>query len=121
MDINELAKKIADTKAKHHEASQADRGKDARDLAAQIKAMQADMSALITKGAAPCPKCQQPPIGIRQPKAGGGFEYEIGCLMCKPFKHSDGSIRQCRVRGGLLPRHAVDAWNEGPSCWIEAK
>ena len=121
MDINELAKKIADTKAKHHEASIGERVKNARDLAAQIKAMQTEMSDLITKGANMCPKCLQAPIGIRQPKAGGGFEYEVGCMTCKPFKHSDGSIRQCRVRGGLLPRHAVDAWNEGPSCWIEAK
>lgn len=82
-----------------------------------VKKLRADISALITTGAQVCPICKNPPLGIEHPREKGGAEYEIGCLVCPAFKHDDGTIRQPRVRGGMIPQHAVDAWNGGPDFW----
>lgn len=61
------------------------------------------LSDAICEGADPCPTCGTSPIGLEQPKPKGGVEYELGCPVCPGVK----------VRGSLLPRHAVEAWNEG--------
>ena len=105
MDINELAKKIADTKAKHHEASIGERVKNARDLAAQIKAMQTEMSDLITKGANMCPKCLQAPIGIRQPKASGGAAAASRNVATVPAKNEP--IAAIASAGPARPLRAI--------------
>lgn len=68
-----------------------------------VKAARRALSDAICEGANPCPLCDAAPIGLEQPRGKGGVEYEIGCPSC----------RDTRVRGGMLPRHAVEAWNEG--------
>jgi hypothetical protein len=84
-----------------------------------VKDVSREVSAAITLGCEPCPGCQQVPHGMEQPGRRGAFEYEIGCLGCKPFDHTDGTRREYRVRGGLMPSHAVDAWNAGPDLWLK--
>lgn len=66
-----------------------------------VKECRKALSACITEGAEPCPDCKVLPHGMEQPK-GDSVEYEVGCLACGKS-----------VRGGLLPKHAVEAWNEG--------
>lgn len=85
---------------------------------AVIKSCSEAVSAAITMGCEPCPGCKKLPHGMEQPGKRGSCEYEIGCLACKPFAHTDGTRREHRVRGGLLPSHAVDAWNAGPDFWL---
>lgn len=82
-----------------------------------VKELQKQVSDAIVEGSHPCPDCGAAPIGIEQPRAGGGVEYEVGCPNCRWFKHTDGTARAHGVRGGLLPRHAVEAWNAGPDYW----
>ncbi len=76
------------TEAERHAATQA------------VTAAQEALSSALAEGAKHCPLCKVPPIGIEQPTA-KGREYEVGCRKCG-----------LRVSGGLLPRHAVEAWNE---------
>jgi len=115
--IGETIKAIEDARARHHKLSQDGRAKESAAVAAEMKAAGKLLVKLITEGADPCPRCAAPPHGMRQPNGRGGFEYEVGCTTCQPFKHVDGTIREFRVRGGLLPRHAVEAWNAGPDYW----
>lgn len=68
----------------------------------------------------PCPSCGEQPHGMEHQTGRGNPEYEIGCLGCGAFLHSDRTIREHRVRGGLKPEHAVDAWNAGPDYWMTA-
>lgn len=82
-----------------------------------VKSLQGKLSECITAGAKPCPTCEAPPHGMEQPNTRGGVEFEIGCIGCGAFEHTDGSIREHRVRGGMMPSHAVDAWNAGPDFW----
>lgn len=84
---------------------------------AKIKAARKAVSDAITEGAMPCPGCGERPHGMEQPTV-KSKEFELGCLSCKPFIHEDGTGRAFRVRGGLMPRHAVEAWNEGPDLWM---
>lgn len=88
-----------------------------RDLSKVVENAQEALSAAITEGADPCPKCKTAPTGMEQPHSSGGFEYEVGCTKCGQFTHTDGTIRATRVRGGTIPKHAVEAWNAGPDAW----
>lgn len=107
-------------RARYHQLAEKGTPTEIRAAADAAKAAGLAFTAAITEGAKPCPFCAKHPHGIEQPRSGGdGYEYEIGCLTCPPFKYADGTMRQVRVRGGLLPRHAVDAWNEGPDNWIK--
>jgi hypothetical protein len=89
--------------------------------AAEVVRLKKRLAAQIVEGAKPCPGCGEIPHGMEQPKGKDGVEYEIGCISCGAFEHTDGTMRLHRVRGGLLPRHAVEAWNEGPDFWAKAK
>ncbi len=82
----------------------------------KVKRLQAAISDCITEGAKPCPMCHNTPHGMQQTE-GKYIGFEIGCLHCRPFKWADRTVREPRVRRGLLPRHAVEAWNEGPAAW----
>lgn len=86
-----------------------------------VGTLKKQLIAEITAGAVACPGCGNPPHGLEQPRGTGGVEYEIGCVSCKAFVHTDGTVRLFRVRGGLIPRHAVEGWNAGPDFWQEAK
>ena len=88
--------------------------------ALEVKRCAEAVSLAITHGCSPCPTCKQHPHGIEQPGRRGTHEYEIGCLACKPFDHTDGTRREPRTRGGMMPAHAVDAWNAGPDFWLVA-
>ncbi len=102
--------------------------------------MQLAIVAHITQGAKPCPVeievtpavlatdgtvatpavtrvCGLAPTGLEQPAGRGRSEFEVGCPVCRTIAHTDGTTRRVSVRGGLLPKHAVDAWNEGPDQW----
>lgn len=108
-------------KARAHYAEIAPVG-SSKELQAQsevIKTCAAAVVSAITMGCEPCPGCKLMPHGMEQPGKRGAFEYEIGCLGCKPFDHTDGTRREYRVRGGLLPSHAVDAWNAGADFWLQ--
>lgn len=83
----------------------------------EVEALQKAVSDAIADGALPCPTCGQKPIGIEQPRPPAGVEYEVGCRNCGLFIHHDGSVRDYAARGGTLPRHAVEAWNEGADWW----
>lgn len=96
-------------------------GSKLADATAEVQRLQAEISSEITRGANKCPDCGNAPIGMQHPKARGAFEFEIGCPVCKPFEHEDGTIRDHRVRGGMMPHHAVEAWNAGPSFWLVTK
>ncbi len=80
----------------------------------EVEAAQKELIAHITEGAKPCPFCKAPPMGMEHPTGKGGFELEIGCMHCPAFKHTDGTLRNVRVVGGMLPKHTVEVWNEGP-------
>jgi hypothetical protein len=111
-----LASAIAEYNDVVHTAS----ANDVRAASDKIRELRAELASTITEGANPCPDCGNAPHGIEQPGRRGTSEYEVGCLVCGNFEHTDGTIRQHRVRGGMLPQHAVDAWNEGPDAWLVA-
>lgn len=67
-----------------------------------VKAARKALSDAICDGAKPCDCGASDMHGMRQPLAKGKHEFEVGCLACG-----------ARARGGLIPRHAVEAWNEG--------
>ncbi len=110
------AREIADT-ATHAENQRAG---DA------VALVQKEMVQAITEGAKPCPICQTVPTGMEHPMPGralqtGRFEYEVGCPVCRTVEHSDGTVRKVSARGGLMPKHTVELWNEGPDQWTIAK
>lgn len=105
----ERDKHLAHARSIAHTGSHADN----RKASEAVAKAQADMIAHITEGAKPCPRCGKPPVGMEQPTGRNGSEFEIGCAACLPFQHTDGTLRYASVRGGMLPRHAVEAWNEG--------
>lgn len=116
---------LKDAKASHEKALADYRAmsatKTAPELEAQSALVKSSAEAIvsaITMGCEACPGCKEMPHGIEQPGKRGTFEYEIGCLSCRPFEHTDGTRREYRVRGGLIPSHAVDAWNLGPDFWL---
>lgn len=124
MDIKEAKKALEAAQSHYLAIESAAPAKDRAEASAKVKDARAAIMAAITEGALPCPISGLPPIGMEQPSSSGrGFEYEIGSGFhgVKPFRHSDGSIREPRVRGGLLPKHAVEAWNAGPDYWLKAK
>lgn len=83
-----------------------------RDASIAVERLQAELSAAIAEGAHPCPNCGRAAHGMRQPDG-----FEVGCTNCGWFRHTDGTIRDHGARGGMLPRHAVETWNEGPDFW----
>jgi len=111
MSISESKKRLEAARSAYHKAPT----REAREL---INVAMKELSSTIADGAEPCPLCGQKPHGMEQPTA-KGVEFEIGCLGCKPIKHTDGTTRRPAVRGGLLPRHAVEAWNAGPDFWLK--
>lgn len=92
---------------------------------AAVRARQDALAGAIADGANPCPFCKVMPHGMEQPHVVNnvecGVEFEVGCLACKPFVWSDGTTRKVSVRGGLIPRQTVEAWNEGPDYWTISK
>lgn len=101
-DLLALQDKINEGVAECHERAGSMSASEHRDKTETLKAMRASLSAKITEGALPCSCGAGKPHGMIQPLGKKGrVEFEVGCLACPR-----------RVRGGLLPRHAVEAWNE---------
>lgn len=122
MSIKEIKEALAAAKAKHLAESNSAEPHVAYANGQAVKALQKALSDAICEGAKPCPNCGAEPWGMEQPAPNArGVEYEIGCRVCKPFEHKDGSVRAFRARGGLMPKHTVDAWNEGPDFWLVVK
>lgn len=88
-----------------------------REASVKVEETQRALVAHIVEGAAPCPRCKSDPVGMEQPTGRGAAEYEIGCPVCTYFVHDDGSLRMALVRGGLMPKHAVELWNMGVDYW----
>ena len=85
-----------------NDALEAARANPCAETTAAVKAARAALSDAICAGAKPCPSCGSEALhGMAQPGPRGRTEYEVGCRNCGR-----------RVRGGLLPRHTVEAWNE---------
>lgn len=120
--IVDLQRELRNKKKAYHEKSEKMTVAEARELSDEIRGLVDGLSAAITAGANPCPFCKSPLTGIaHQGKRAGSFEYEVGCIACPPFQHSDGTMRRPAARGGMLARHTVELWNEGPDHWIVAK
>lgn len=120
--VVELRKKLQKKKAEYHAKGDAMTVAGAREASDEIDALTKTIAAAIADGAKPCPFCEQPVTGIEhQGKREGSFEYEVGCTACPAFEHTDGTKRRPAARGGVLPRHTVELWNEGPDYWIVAK
>lgn len=119
MTLTELKQAIDEAQARYLEIVNTAPQADVLEAGRRVKALRADLVSLLTEGAKACPSCGAAPHGMEQPTGKGGTEYEIGCLACGPFVHKDGTVRQHRVRGGMLPKHAVDAWNAGPDFWMK--
>lgn len=128
MSIKELRNAIAAAQKEYLEADAKARDvqDDLKAKSDKVKEARKALNDFIIAGAKPCPKCGAQPIGIEH-QVRGGVTYEVGCPVCKPFveptgdKDGDGRplhiTRYPSARGGILPRHAVEAWNEGPSFW----
>lgn len=105
MNVIEIKKKLDEAITEYQGlATSTATDSELREASLIVKKLQAELSSAITHGAEPCPQCNVVPHGIEQPsgRRSGGVEYEIGCL----------THTKLRVRGGLLPRHAVETWNE---------
>lgn len=97
--------KLAAAKAAYLAIAETAKPAEARAAHEMVKALQAELIGKITAGALPCSCGAGAPHGIEQPlgstRGGDRSEFEIGCLACGRS-----------VRGGILARHAVEAWNE---------
>lgn len=118
--IDEIKKSITEAREAYQAICNTAPIDEVRAASRKVKELQAKLSWEITKGAKPCPKCGERPHGLEQPGPKNAT-YEVGCIGCNPFLHSDGTVREFRAIGGLLPRHTVEAWNEGPSAWSRNK
>jgi len=127
MSIKELRDAIAAAQKEYLEADAKARDvqDDLKAKSDKVKEARKALNDFIIAGAKPCPKCGAQPIGIEH-QVRGGVTYEVGCPVCKPFAVPAGTNKygkplhvmcQPSARGGILPRHAVEAWNEGPSFW----
>jgi hypothetical protein len=119
--LKDIKRALEQATARYHEIANTAPAPECQALHLEIKRLRAALSAAITEGCNPCPFCGKLPHGMEQPNGKRGIEYEIGCIPCPPFKHDDGTMRNVAVRGGLLPQHAVDAWNAGPDHFQKAK
>ena len=117
--VVELRQKLRVAKAAYHEGQNTMTVAEANKAAGEIGALRDTIAMTIAEGADPCPFCGQVPRGIEH-HAKRGYEYEVGCISCPPFEHTDGTKRKVAARGGVLPRHTVELWNEGPDYWIVA-
>ena len=112
-----LRNELREKKKAYHDSAALMTVADAEVAASEIAALTSAHAAEIAVGATPCPFCDKPPTGIEH-QVKSGFEYQIGCLSCPVFVHTDGTTRRVTARGGALPRHAVELWNEGPDYWL---
>jgi len=122
MDLKEAKAALATALAGYQALGENRTAAQEREWTAKVRDARAAVSSVITEGAKPCIGCGAAPIGMEQVYARGkskGVEYEIGCLSCPPFVHTDGTGRAFSARGGRMPRHTVEAWNEGPDYWKE--
>lgn len=92
--MNDIKGRLEAARARSRESTSAEN-------TAEVKRLQRELSAAITEGAEPCPKCDAQPHGMEQPTA-KGCDYEIGCLSC----------RDTRARASSR-RAAVILWNAG--------
>lgn len=119
MDIAKIKADLGAALAAYREIANTAPAPQVLEASRKARALQEALSAAISEGANPCPDCGAQPHGMEQPTGKSGVEYEIGCLACGQFEHTDGTLRWHRVRGGMLPKHAVEAWNAGPDFWMK--
>ncbi len=82
-----------------------------------VKALQEELAASITEGAAPCPDCGAQPHGMFQSTLEKGWQFEVGCTNCGWFRLPGEDMARDHGAQGGMPRHAVEAWNAGPRYW----
>jgi hypothetical protein len=107
----DILKDIEKARDAYVEASENEPGPVARRKAEKVKELQAELSAYYAKGAKACPKCKNAPHGMDR----NGSVYEVGCLVCPPFKaQTDGKdVRRSYSAHGRTPEKAVANWNAG--------
>lgn len=118
--IKEIRERMRAVQERHHARGGDGTMKEEREASAELKKLRAEASALVTEGANPCPRCGEMPHGMLQYRGEGKevlTEYEIGCLVCKPFEHKDGTWRSAETRRNPSPTQAVLLWNAGPDMW----
>lgn len=118
--LNELKQNLKNAKDAYLAKANTAAASEVRDAHLAVKAAQAALGAKLAEGAKPCPRCAMPVHGMEH-SGGKRSTYTVGCIGCPPqFKAADGTIREFRVQGGLMPQHSVDAWNAGPEYWAQS-
>lgn len=74
----EINAAIVELIAAYHEVADTAPAPELRQRTAEIQALRGELSALMSEGAQPCPKCGVPPHGMRK----NPQTFEIGCLGC---------------------------------------
>jgi hypothetical protein len=109
-----LAAALTDYRAKANTAA----APVVRAASEKVRAIQAELVAAFTEGAAPCPNCGHLPIGMAQTVSVKNMTFaavEIGCLNCP-------ATSECSFAAlGLSRDEAVANWNAGPEKWMPAK
>lgn len=119
----EIAAEILALKADYHEAAQKLSAPELKKASDRIKALQGDLSDLLSAGSKPCPKCGGKPTGMRKrtDTVRVGTEvfthgtYEVGCVPCDPETRIEGGKRITRSPRALgsTAKKAVEKWNAG--------
>lgn len=112
---SEILAEMAKAHAAYHEAAHKEPAPKLEERSAAIRALREELSALMSHGAADCPDCGNPPLGMRKNPA----EIEIGCLHCPvilipaiPAEQQPRRRREPRIRAGSV-EEAVRLWNLG--------
>jgi hypothetical protein len=99
-----------------------------RKLSDRVKALTAELSAVMTAGAVACSRCGKPPHGLRHVRGVVGRQvtfrhvYEIGCLACTDTAADDRrgfGETPARGSGPELDQYAEPARAEAVAAWNE--
>ncbi len=118
--VLEIIKVIENEKAKYQEIHSTLNETDRRQHTEAFKLLQASLQKELTDGCIPCKECNSLPFGIphqtENKKTKKVFiEYELGCPLYAPSINNitpPGRCSNSGVRGGTVPQHAIDLWNE---------
>lgn len=108
----ELAARVDEARAKSNTAP----APELRELTVAVKELQQQISDTIAEGANPCPSCGAKAHGMQHDSEATGTCFEVGCRNCGWFRVGNTAVDHSSY-GAILPKHAVEAWNEGPEAW----
>lgn len=107
-----IAAELETARREYHEGCDALTVAEARKAADRIKALAAELSALLSAGAEPCSQCGNRPVGARNNE----FQYRVICPACpsEVVEHRGTSeVVRHRRSVGNTPARAVQRWNAG--------